>query len=133
MPEYYTQLPCGALARNRQSMKIYYLEIVTLNVEEACRLHSIMYGVSFSDPDPNFGDARTANLDGGGMLGIRAPLREDEAPVVRPYMLVDDINAAISSASKGGADIAMMPTEIPGYGQFAILIHGGIQSGLWEV
>jgi predicted enzyme related to lactoylglutathione lyase len=79
------------------------------------------------------GGARTADLDGGGMLGIRAPLRDTETPVVRPYVRVDDINAAVSAAAEAGAEIAMTPTEIVGYGQFAIVIHGGIESGLWQI
>lgn len=113
-------------------MKIYYLEIVTPDIESACRLYSAMYGVTFGNPDQNLGGARTADLDGGGMLGVRAPLRDSETPVVRPYVLVDDINAVVSAASDAGAEVAMMPMEIPGYGQFAIVINGGIESGLWQ-
>jgi predicted enzyme related to lactoylglutathione lyase len=67
------------------------------------------------------------------MLGIRAPLRPTEKPVVRPYMLVKDIKASVASAAKAGAVIAMEPTEIAGHGQFAIVIHGGIESGLWQL
>jgi predicted enzyme related to lactoylglutathione lyase len=48
-------------------------------------------------------------------------------------VLVDDINAAVSAAAEAGAEIAMTPTEIVGYGQFAIVIHGGIESGLWQI
>ena len=114
-------------------MKIHYLEIVTPDIDAACTLYSMMHGVTFADADPNLGGARTAQLDDGGTLGIRAPLRETEIPVVRPYVLVDDINAAVSAASDSGAEIAMMPTEISGYGQFAIIIQGGIESGLWQV
>ena len=113
-------------------MKIYYLEIVTQDIESACRLYSAMYGVTFGNADLNLGGARTADLDGGGMLGVRAPLRDSETPVVRPYVLVDDINAVVSAASDAGAEVAMMPMEIPGYGQFAIVINGGIESGLWQ-
>ena len=83
-------------------MKIHYLEIVTQDVDEACRFYSMIYGLTFGDPDPNLGGSRTADLDGGGMLGIRAPLRDNETPVVRPYVLVDDINAAVSAASEAG-------------------------------
>ncbi len=92
-----------------------------------------MYGVTFRDANPDLGGARTADLDGGGMLGVRAPLRDTETPVVRPYVLVDDINAAVSAAADAGAEIAMTATEISGYGQFAIVIHGGIESGLWQI
>ena len=114
-------------------MKIHYLEIVTPDVDGACRLYSMLYGVTFGDPDQDLGSARTADLDGGGMLGVRAPLRDTETPVVRPYVLVDDISTAVSAAADAGADIAMTPTEIAGYGQFAIVIHGGIESGLWQI
>ena len=114
-------------------MKIHYLEIVTPDVDSACTLYSTMYGVTFGVADQNLGGARTADLDGGGMLGIRAPLRDTETPVVRPYVLVDDIGAAVSAAARAGAEIAMTPTDIAGYGQFAIVIHGGIESGLWQI
>jgi len=116
----------------RGAVKVHYLEIVTPDVDGACNFYSMMYGVTFGDPDPDLGGARTADLDGGGMLGVRAPLRDTETPVVRPYVLVDDIGAAVSAAASAGAEIAVMPTQISGYGQFAIVIHGGIESGLWQ-
>jgi len=121
------------LSHKGRFVKIHFLEIVTPDVDAACILYSMMYGVTFGDVDQNLGGARTAELDGGGMLGIRAPLRDTETPVVRPYVLVDDISAAVSAAAESGAEIAMTPTEIAGYGQFAIVIHGGIESGLWQI
>ncbi|MEM9478039.1 MAG: hydroxylase [Verrucomicrobiota bacterium] len=113
-------------------MKVYYLEIVTPDVDAAVALHSKLHGVSFSEPEMILGGARTAKLDGGGMLGIRAPLRDTEEPVVRSYYLVDDIEEAVATAAKAGAEIAMGPTELPGKGRFAIFIQGGIETGLWE-
>ena len=120
-------------AEKGSAMKIQYLEIVTADVDAACELYSQMHGVPFGDADQNLGGARTAKLAGGGMLGIRAPLRDTEKPVVRPYLLVDDIEASVAAAAKSGGEIAMPPTEIPGYGQFAIVIHGGIDCGLWQL
>jgi hypothetical protein len=35
-----------------------------------------------------------AALEGGGRISVRAALGEDEEPVVRPYVLVDAIEAA---------------------------------------
>jgi predicted enzyme related to lactoylglutathione lyase len=121
------------LSHNGGLVKIHFLEIVTPDVDGACALYATMYGVTFGDADQNLGGARTADLDGGGMLGIRAPLRDTETPVVRPYVLVDDISAAVSAAAEAGAEIAITPTEIADYGQFAIVIHGGIESGLWQI
>ena len=115
------------------TMKIHYLEIVTPDVDAACALYSQMHGVVFGKADQNLGGARTANLAGGGMIGIRAPLRATEKPVVRPYILAEDIQASVAAAEEAGAEIAMRPTEIAGYGQFAIVIQGGIESGLWQL
>ncbi|MGI9243237.1 MAG: VOC family protein [Verrucomicrobiales bacterium] len=114
-------------------MKIHYLEIVTPDADAAVALYTQIHGVTFSAPNPSFGGAKTAELDGGGLLGIRAPLRDTEEPVVRPYYLVDNIEEAVASASRAGAEIAMSPTEIPESGSFAIFIQGGIETGLWQV
>ena len=115
-----------------EPMKIQYLEIVTPEVESLCRQYSTIYDVTFSEPNSNFGGARTAKLDGGGLIGIRGPLRDTEKPVVRPYLLVDDVEAAVQSAAEAGAEIAMPPMEIPEYGLFAIVVHGGIECGFWQ-
>jgi predicted enzyme related to lactoylglutathione lyase len=120
-------------AHHENAMKIHYLEIVTTEVDAACALYSQMGGVTFGDADQNLGGARTAKLANGGVLGIRAPLSDTEKPVVRPYLLVKDIKASVAAAAQSGAQIAMEPTEIAGHGQFAIVIHGGIESGLWQL
>ena len=115
------------------SMLIQYLEIVTPDVDETCSALGKMHGVTFSAPVAEFGNARTAALEGGGMISVRAPMREDEDPVVRPYVLVDDIEAAFEAARAAGAELAHPPMEIPGHGKFAIYILGGIQHGLWQL
>jgi predicted enzyme related to lactoylglutathione lyase len=79
------------------------------------------------------GHARTASLAGGGLCGVRAPMHPSEAPVVRPYLLVEDIEAAIRAAVTAGAEIVHPPLEIPGHGTFAIHALGGVHHGLWQV
>lgn len=125
---------------DEQSMRVQYLEIVTPEVESTCAALAKMHGVSFGDPVAAFGNARTASLAGSGKIGVRAPMRESEAPVVRPYMLVEDIDAKVETAKAAGAVIALPPMEIPGQGKFAIFIHGGaifihggIEHGLWQL
>ncbi len=113
-------------------MIIHYLEIVTPRVEETCAALAKAHGVTFGEPVAGLGNARTASLGDGGRLGVRAPLREDEAPVVRPYVLVKDIEAAVKAAEAAGARIAVPPMEIPGQGTFAIYLLGGIDHGLWQ-
>ena len=117
----------------KTEMQIHYLEIVTEEVDAVCATHAKLHGVSFSDPVAGLGNARTAALPDGGMLGVRAPMHEAEEPVVRPYLLVDDIEAAAAAAVEAGAEIVHPPMEIPGYGTFAIFSQGGVLHGLWQL
>lgn len=114
-------------------MKIQYLEIVTPELDAVCATYSQVHGVEFGEPEPNLGGARTAKLGDGGVLGVRAPMREDEAPVVRPYMLVEDIQATVDAAAQAGAMVALPPMELPGHGTCAIVMQGGIESGFWQL
>ncbi|MEM7260399.1 MAG: hydroxylase [Planctomycetota bacterium] len=113
-------------------MRVHYLEIVTPEVDAMCTTYADANGLEFGEPDMGLGNARTAALPNGGMVGIRAPMHEAETPVVRPYWLVEDIEAAVAAAVASGAQVAHPPLEIPGHGTFAIYIHGGIQHGLWQ-
>jgi len=114
-------------------MQIQYLEIVTPDVDAVCTTYEKLHGVSFSEPDAGLGGARTAELASGGRIGVRAPMHEAEEPVVRPYVLVEDIDAATRAAEEAGAEIAHPPMEIPGHGKFAIFIQGGIHHALWQL
>ncbi len=114
-------------------MQVHYLEIVTAEVDSVCAACAKVHGVSFGKPEPGLGNARTAKFANGGMIGVRAPMAETETPVVRPYLLVDDIEAAAAAAVEAGGEIAYPPFEIPGHGMFSIYILGGIQHGLWQV
>ena len=113
-------------------MQIHYLEIVTKGVDAVCAAYAAVNGVQFGSPDPGLGNARTTALPGGGMVGVRAPMKEAEEPVVRPYWLVDDIKAAVATAVKAGGEVAHPPMEIPGHGTFAIYVQGGVHHGLWQ-
>jgi predicted enzyme related to lactoylglutathione lyase len=131
-----TQAESNRLVENQlktNTLKVHYLEIVTPSVSETCDTLEKAHGVTFGEPIAELGNARTAELKGGGRIGVRAPMRETEEPVVRPYVLVDDIHAAVKAAEAAGAQVAMQPTEIPGQGTFAIYFLGGIEYGLWQL
>lgn len=116
-----------------RDMRIYYLEIVTNDVDAVCSAYVKTHNVQFGEPDTLLGNARTAELHGGGLVGVRLPLRDDEEPVVRPYWLVDDIKTAVSAVEKAGGEIALPPIEIPGRGTISIYFLGNNQHGLWKL
>ena len=113
-------------------MKIHFLEIVTKEVDAVCASYAAAFDVVFGEPVAELGNARTCALSGGGMVSVRAPLRDNEEPIVRPYWLVDDIKASLDKAVAAGGTLAHPPLEIPGIGTFAIYIQGGINHGLWQ-
>lgn len=113
-------------------MQIQYLEIVTKEVDAVCAAYAAASGLQFGKHDAALGNARTAELPGGGMVGVRAPMHETEGPVVPPYWLVNDIEASVAAAAEAGGEVAHPPMEIPGHGTFAIYIQGGIHHGLWQ-
>ena len=114
-------------------MQIHYLEIVTPDVDSVCATYEQLHEVSFGQPEAGLGNARTAALANGGLIGVRAPMHEAESEVVRPYLLVDDIEAAVGAAVAAGGEIAHPPLELQGHGTFAIYLQGGIHHGLWQV
>jgi predicted enzyme related to lactoylglutathione lyase len=112
---------------------VHYLEIVTVDVQAACELYSKLYGWQFSPVTPELGGAHVADLPDGLLCGIRAPMHEAEKPVVRVYVRVEDIEAAVQRLEGTGAEIALEPVDLPGHGKIAIYIHGGVEQGLWQV
>jgi predicted enzyme related to lactoylglutathione lyase len=114
-------------------MTIHYLEIVTQDVEAVCASYARVQGVKFGEAVAALGGARTAEMPAGGLLGVRAPMHDAELPVVRPYLLVEDIAAAVAAAEASGGQIALPAMEIPGHGTIAIFMLGDIQHGLWQV
>lgn len=118
--------------RNEKHMHVHYLEIVTPEVDVLCKQYSTLHGMTFGEPEASLGNARLAKMEGGGMLAIRAPMRPDEAPVIRPYVLVEDIEASVAAAADVGAEVALPPMELPGHGTCAIVIQGGIECGFWQ-
>lgn len=125
--------PSDKEVKREVGMQIHYLEFVTQDVAAACDLYSKVHGLTFSEPDPVLGNARTAKLAAGGMLGVRAPMHAGEKPVVRPYFLVSDIEAAVKAAIDAGAEIAVPAMKLGNYGTCAIFFHHGLESALWQL
>ncbi|MBY6203814.1 hydroxylase [Halomonas denitrificans] len=114
-------------------MDLHYLEFVTPDVDATCAALARSLGAEFGEPVAELGGARTATRPDGTEVGVRAPMHEDEDPVVRPYHRVDDLERALAAATESGGEVALEAMEIPGRGTIAIYVLGGIQHGLWQV
>ncbi|SRR5690606_30574666 len=125
--------PHASASSGRQPATVHYLEIVTRDVDAVVAAYTASLDVQFSEPEAALGGARTVSLPGGGLLGVRGPLRDDEEPIVRPYWLVPDIEAAVDAVVAAGGQVAHPPLEIPGYGTFAIYYQAGNDHGLWQL
>jgi hypothetical protein len=112
---------------------LHYVEIVSPDADSLVGLYEKMLGLGFGPPDADLGQARVAEQSDRSLIGIRQPLASHESPIVRTYVAVDDIAAAVKKAEAAGAVVAYPPTKQGARGTFAILISGGIQIGLWQV
>ena len=124
--------PASTKAEESGTLEIGYLEIVTPDRDATCDLLEKLHGVTFGDPVEALGNARTTKLAGGGSLGVRAPMHGAEESVVRPYFLVDDIEAGVEQATASDGELMVPPMATIDDGEFAIYMHGGIQYGLWK-
>lgn len=113
--------------------EVYYLEIVTPDPAAIAALYAETCGWSFAEAAPELGGAFVAERPDGSLCGIRAPMHDQEKPVVRPYVLVSDLTAAVAAARRQGAEIAIESMDIPGRGRIAIYLLGGIEQGLWQL
>jgi hypothetical protein len=112
---------------------IHYLELGTPEVEGACRAYEAAMGWAFQSPVPELGQARVAQLTDGSWCGIRAPLFESEAPVMRTYLRVADLDAATQAAAESGATVLLESMDLPGWGRISIVEIGSLQQGFWQV
>lgn len=111
---------------------IHYLEIVSNDVDALCGLYERVHGLTFGPPDADLGQARVATARDGSLVGIRKPLAAHEAPIIRIYVAVEDIQRAAKEAESQGAIVAYPPTRQGQRGSFAIVIQGDVQHGLWQ-
>jgi predicted enzyme related to lactoylglutathione lyase len=114
------------------SPSIHYLEIVTAEADRVIDAYTRVFGLSFGKPDSDLGQARVATREDGTLIGVRKPLADHEAPIMRTYLAVDDIEKAVEKAKAAGAMIAYGPMQQGAAGTFAIAIQGEVQHGFWQ-
>jgi len=81
-------------------------------------------------PDMDYTFIKVGEGTGGGMMESPMP---DALPQWVPYVLVDDIAASTEKAKSLGATVLADVTEIPGMGNFSMLLDPtGAAFALWQ-
>lgn len=110
---------------------ISHIEFPADDVERAKRFYGAVAGWEFNEMDgmPGFHLFRTSPETGGG-LGKRG---ESVGDVVRVYIDVDDLEAAVAAATANGGTVITPPSDTPGQGRYAAIVDPeGNEIGLYE-
>ncbi len=112
---------------------VQHIEIASTEPEKLSRFLAKQFGWEFQAMAMPQGGTyhvfRTPNGNGGG---VWAPAPGQPAATT-PYINVEDIEAAVKSCQKAGAEIMMPVTEVPGQGLFFwFRVHGSPPLACWE-
>ena len=110
---------------------ITHIEFPADDIERAKRFYGAVAGWDFSTMEgfPNYWLFRTSEAAGGG-LGVRG---DSVGSVIRVYINVDSLEAAVAAAASNGGTVITPPTDVPGQGRFAAVNDSeGNEIGLWE-
>lgn len=111
--------------------EMVHIEFPADDVERAKRFYAAVAGWEFGEMDefPNYFLFRSGESQGGG-LGKRG---ESVGSVIRVYISVDDLEAAVAAAEANGGSVITPPSDVPGQGRFAAVRDSeGSEIGLWE-
>jgi len=111
--------------------EITHVEFPADDVERAKRFYSAVAGWELGEAGgtPGYWMFRTSETTGGG-LGKRG---ETVGSVIRVYITVDQLEAAVAAAEANGGSVVTPPSEVPGMGRFAAVRDSeGNEVGLWE-
>jgi uncharacterized protein len=112
--------------------EITHIEFPADDVERAKRFYEAVAGWQFSEMDgfAGYWVFRTEEGHGGG-LGQRG---KTVGSVIRDYISVPKLEAAVAAAEANGGKVVQPPTDIPGQGRYAAVLDSeGNEVGLFEV
>jgi uncharacterized protein len=110
---------------------INHVEFPADDLERAKRFYSAVAGWEFGEMEgfPDYWYFQTSDEQGGG-LGTRG---QSVSKVVRAYINVASLEAAVAAAEANGGSVITPPTDVPGQGRFAAVNDSeGNEIGLWE-
>lgn len=112
---------------------VHYVEMVSPDPERTRDFLQQAYGWRFVAAGDDLGGAYVAVLPNGTRCAVRAPLRDDEMPLTRTYVRVENVEKAAKRAEELGAKVALPPVPLGDHGKIAIYFVGGVEHGVWEM
>lgn len=111
---------------------ITHVEFPADDLDRAKRFYGAVAGWELSEMEgfPGYLVFRTEEGHGGG-LGKRG---QSVGRVVRVYITVETLEAAIAAVEANGGTVTEQPADVPGMGRFAVANDPeGNEIGLWQV
>lgn len=111
-----------------------WLELYASDREAATAFYAELFGLDFSEPDPELGGYFNASKDGravaGGMTNDGSMGAPDGWSV---SLAVDDLDRAAAAAEAGGGSVAVPPMDVMDLGRAAMLVDpGGAGIAAWQ-
>jgi predicted enzyme related to lactoylglutathione lyase len=108
----------GARVQNEHGAMCWN-ELYTNDIEGARKFYSDLFGWKLK-VSPEYTEVHAGSAGVGGMMQIR-PDMQGIPPNWMPYFMVDDCDAAVNTAKKGGGAAHHGPMDIEGIGRFAVM------------
>ena len=110
-------------------------ELMTPNISQAKSFYRKVFGWEMKDipiQDATYTIVKQGDQEIAGMMQTPAG-QEHVPPHWMSYIMVDNIESTLSKAIDGGAETIVKITQIPDYGQFAVITDPtGAHVALWQ-
>jgi len=108
-----------------------HVELMTTDLDKSKEFYQSMFDWKLEDiPGMNYTVIKVGEGTGGGMMKVPMP---GMPSAWIAYVLVDDVAAATEKAQSLGAIIVKSVTEVPGMGQFSVMIDPtGAAIAMWQ-
>jgi len=102
-------------------------DMMTTDLERSREFHSALLGWTTEELPLAEGETYPMIKAGAAGIGGYEPLDPKQGIPSHwiGYVTVEDLEAAVSRAKSAGGQVAVPPTDIPGTGRFAVLVHPG--------
>jgi predicted enzyme related to lactoylglutathione lyase len=112
-----------------------WADVVTTDLDTTCQFYADLFGWTFVNTGPEFGNYSMCFMNGKPVAGITPPGPGAEAPppAWNVYLAAADVDETARRIEKAGGKIMMAPMDIPGSGRMVFGFDPtGAGFGIWQ-